>query len=279
MEQKRQTYTVITGASSGIGYETAKAFAARGRNLIVAARRQNNLEALKGELVSSYPKLDVVVKVIDLSVMEHVYQFYDELREYRLDTWINNAGFGNYDSVAHQELKKIEAMLHLNIEALTVLSSLFVRDYKDMEGTQLINISSCGGYTIVPTAITYCATKFYVSTFTEGLARELWESGAKMRAKVLAPTATQTEFGKIANNVSVYDYDRLFGTYHTSRQMAGFLMELYDSDQVIGAVDRETFEFQLCGPRFDYAGNSGHNQKAEAGNGEPLAPGGGFRSV
>lgn len=75
-------------------------------------------------------------------------------------------------------------------------------------------------------------------------------------------TATKTEFGKVANNVDEYDYDRLFGTYHTSRQMAAFLMELYDSDQVVGAVDRENFEFRLCGPRFDYAGNSRHNQKA-----------------
>ena len=137
-----------------------------------------------------------------------------------------------------------------------------MRDYKDIEGTQLINISSCGGYTIVPTAVTYCAAKFYVSTFTEGLARELEEAGAKMRAKVLAPAATKTEFGKVANNVCECDYDRLFGTCHTSRQMAAFLLELYDSDQVVGAVDRETFEFRLCGPRFDYAGNSRHNQKA-----------------
>ena len=162
----------------------------------------------------------------------------------------------------HQDLRKIESMLHLNVEALTILSSLFVRDYKDTEGTQLINISSCGGYTIVPTAVTYCAAKFYVSTFTEGLARELEEVGAKMRAKVLAPAATKTEFGRVANNAGEYDYDRLFGTYHTSWQMAAFLMELYDSDQVVGAVDRETFEFRLCGPRFDYAGNSRHNQKA-----------------
>ena len=76
--------------------------------------------------------------------------------------------------------------------------------------TQLINLSSCGGYTIVPTAVTYCATKFYVSTFTEGVAWELIESGAKMRAKVLAPAATQTEFGKKANNVDTYDYDKAF---------------------------------------------------------------------
>ena len=160
MVQKKGAYTVITGASSGIGDETAKAFAARGRNLVVAARRQDNLEALKKDILSNNPALDVVVRATDLSVMENVYQFYESLKEYPLDTWINNAGFGNYDSVAHQDLRKIESMLHLNVEALTILSSLFVRDYKDTEGTQLINISSCGGYTIVPTAVTYCAAKF-----------------------------------------------------------------------------------------------------------------------
>ena len=262
MVQKKNKYTVITGASSGIGYETAKAFAARGKNLIVVARRQNNLEALKDEILQKYPTLDIAIQVTDLSVWENVYQLYADLKGYSLETWINNAGFGNYDSVAQQDLKKIETMLHLNIEALTILSTLFVHDYKDVEGTQLINISSCGGYTIVPTAITYCATKFYVSTFTEGLARELKETGAKMQAKVLAPAATKTEFGKVANNVSEYDYDKLFGTYHTSQQMAAFLMDLYDSDKVVGAVDRETVDFKLYDPLFPYAGNSKHNQKA-----------------
>ena len=262
MVQKKGIYTVITGASSGIGYETAKAFAARGKNLIVVARRQNNLESLKEEIIQKYPVLDIVIKVTDLSILENVYQLYADLNGYSLETWINNAGFGNYDCVAQQNLKKIETMLHLNVEALTILSSLFVRDYKDVEGTQLINISSCGGYTIVPTAITYCATKFYVSTFTEGLARELKESGAKMQAKVLAPAATKTEFGKVANNINEYNYDKLFGTYHTSQQMAAFLMDLYDSDKIVGAVDRETFIFKLCDPMFAYAGNSTHNQKS-----------------
>lgn len=261
MVQKRGTYTVITGASSGIGYETAKAFATRGRNLIVAARRRDNLETLKKDILSNNPALNVVIRATDLSIMENVYQFYESLKGYPLDTWINNAGFGNYDSVAHQDLRKIESMLHLNVEALTILSSLFVRDYKDTKGTQLINVSSCGGYTIVPTAVTYCATKFYVSTFTEGLARELEESEAKMRAKVLAPAATKTEFGKVSNNVSKYDYDKFFGTYHTSKQMAMFLLELYDSDNVVGLVDRKTFTFKLNDPLFTYADNSKHNQK------------------
>lgn len=261
MVQKSEKYTVITGASSGIGYETAKAFAARSKNLIIVARRQNNLEALKNEILQKYPALDIVIKVTDLSILENVYRLYTDLKDYSLETWINNAGFGNYDSVAQQDLKKIETMLHLNVEALTILSSLFVRDYRDIAGTQLINLSSAGGYTIVPTAVTYCAAKFYVSTFTEGLAHELRESGAKMQVKVLAPAATKTEFGKVANDVSNYDYDKLFGTYHTSQQMAAFLLELYDSNKIVGTVDRENFSFKLCDPLFSYSGNSKHNQK------------------
>ena len=82
-----------------------------------------------------------------------------------------------------------------------------------------------------------------------------------MQVKVLSPATTKTEFGKIANNVEEYNYDKLFGTYHTSKQMAYFLMKLYDSDKVVGIVDRETFEFQLLNPIFQYAGNSKHNQR------------------
>ena len=63
-------------------------------------------------------------------------------------------------------------MLRLNIISLTLLSHLFVRDYK-RKPAQLINISSVGGYSIVPNVVTYCASKFFVSAFTEGLHREL----------------------------------------------------------------------------------------------------------
>ncbi len=261
MVHNTEKYTVITGASSGIGYETAKAFAGRGSNLILVARRKDRLEALRQEILSCYPTLDISIKVTDLSIPDNALRLYEEVKEYPLQTWINNAGFGNYDTVSHQDLNKIIQMLHLNVEALTVLSSLFVRDFKDVEGTQLINISSAGGYTIVPTAITYCATKFYVSTFTEGLARELKENGCKMQAKVIAPAATKTEFGKVANNVTEYDYDKTFGTYQTSAQVAEFLLELFDSDKVVGIVDRESFSFELREPQFNYAGNSKHNQK------------------
>ncbi len=180
------SYTVITGASSGIGYEAALIFAKRGKNLILAARRLEKLEELKAKIAEVNADVDVIIEKADLSDSKQVYAFYDKISQYELDTFINNAGFGNFDPVAEQKLPKIEQMLHLNIEALTILSSLFARDYSEKEGAQLINVSSGGGYTIVANAVTYCASKFYVSAFTEGLAQELQGKGLPMKAKVLA---------------------------------------------------------------------------------------------
>lgn len=246
-------YTVITGASSGIGYAAAKAFAKRGKNLILIARRLEQLEQLKSE-ISGISDVKVVIITADLSVIENVYEVYSNLKSYFVETWINNAGFGNYSSVAEQDLNKIEDLIKVNITALTIFSSLYVRDYCNTLNTQLINISSAGGYTIVPNAVTYCAAKFYVSAFTEGVARELSENHAQLKAKVLAPAATKTEFGKIASNTENYDYNTHFKTYHTAEQMADFLMQLYDSDYTVGKVDRNSFEFQIGEGQLPYAG-------------------------
>eukprot|EP00828_Plagiopyla_frontata_P026807 TRINITY_DN34967_c0_g1_i1.p1 TRINITY_DN34967_c0_g1~~TRINITY_DN34967_c0_g1_i1.p1 ORF type:complete len:172 (-),score=16.60 TRINITY_DN34967_c0_g1_i1:108-623(-) len=115
-------YTVITGASSGIGYAASKAFAKRGKNLVIVARNKKNLEKLKMEILNDNPTLNVIVKATDLSIIQNVYQLYEELKPYELETLINNAGFGNYDLVANQNLEKIETMIRLNIEALVILS-------------------------------------------------------------------------------------------------------------------------------------------------------------
>lgn len=253
-------FTVITGASSGIGYATAIAFAKRGKNLIIIARRLDQLEKLKQEVAGIDPSLKVIIKPCDLSQPANAHNLFNELKDYSIETWINNAGFGHYGSVSSQDLNKIESMLHLNIEALTILSTLYTRAYHDVEGAQLINISSRGGYTIVPNAVTYCATKFYVSAFTEGLAHELKAAKAKLKAKVLAPAATETEFGQIANNVKVYDYSQRFAQYHTSNQMAEFLLALYDSNSSVGEINTKDFSFSLKESIFPYSGNLSENQ-------------------
>ena len=166
-------YIVITGASSGLGYEFAKSFAEINKNLILIARRKELLENLKQEINELNPNINVIIKIADLSNTENVYNIYNELKIYNIETWINNAGMGDYgydiyDKNNIYKINKIEKMLKLNIEALTIFSMLFIQDYKDVENTQLINISSAGGYNIVFARVPYSSTKFYVNAFTEG---------------------------------------------------------------------------------------------------------------
>ncbi|MFB5268102.1 SDR family NAD(P)-dependent oxidoreductase [Paenibacillus enshidis] len=239
-------YTVITGASSGIGYETALAFAAKGKNLIIVARRLDKLEELKSKIQEVNSNLDVVIVTSDLSVTDQAYNLYKDLKKYQIETWINNAGLGEGSFIADQKLEKVETMLRVNIESLTILSTLYVRDYADVEGTQLINVSSALGYAIAVGSVAYSASKYYVSAFTEGLAKELELKSAKLKAKILAPAITETEFVKKSIDVEDYDYKASMPKYHTAKEMAGFMVDLYDSNEVLGIVD-QNYNFNLRG--------------------------------
>ena len=247
-------YTVITGASSGIGKEAAKIFASHGKNLILVARRQERLDQLKEDIQGHYPKIDVMVQAADLSKPKEVYRLYESLSPYTINTWINNAGRGYQSKIADQDSEIAIQMIRLNVEALTILSTLYAHDYQDMDGTQLINVSSVAGYMIFPDVITYSASKYYVSAFTEGLAQELKNGGHKLQAKVLAPAAVQTEFAQVEQNRDSFDYEKAFSHYHTASQMAQFLWELYESDKCVGSVKFEPFAFCLDEPHYPYLG-------------------------
>lgn len=239
-------YVVVTGASSGIGYETAKAFANRGKNLIICARRTERLLQLKEEIQKEHPYADVVVKAVDLSNEKAVIDFYRSLREYDIEVFVNNAGLGNDGDITNPDLEHNTRMIHVNVNALALLSMLYVADYKDKEGAQLINVASSAGYTMFPGCTLYGATKFFASSLTEGIDMEMQSGGHKLRAKVLAPGATETEFEQSAHELkNKVDYTQKFGRFHTAKQMAEFLLALYDGDKTVGEIDFETFGIKL----------------------------------
>lgn len=125
-------------------------------------------------------------------------------------------------------------MMNVNVEALALLSMLYVRDYCDTEGAQLINVASSAGYMMFPGATLYGATKFFASSLTEGIDQEMKTGNHKLRAKVLAPGATQTEFEQAAHESNEpVDYDEKFGHYSTAAEMADYLMQLYESDATV----------------------------------------------
>ncbi len=173
---------LITGASSGIGKALSYKFAAEGFNLIIVARRIEALEQIKQDIESKYPAIKVHIETADLSKDGSAKQLYEKLNSFQIDVLINNAGFGDYGFPWDVNLEKANDMINLNIKALTDLSLLYVKDYADKDST-LINTASIGGYAQFDIAVTYCATKFYVASFTEGLALAMQSQGKKCELK------------------------------------------------------------------------------------------------
>ena len=248
-------YTVITGASSGIGYEAAKAFAARGKNVIITARRRERLDALKKEIAALATSVDVVIREADLSANDEALALYESLKEYEIETWVNNAGRGDHGDIVEPNIPYTMGMIHLNVDAVALLSMLYVRDYKNVAGAQLINISSIGGYLVVPGATVYCATKFFVSALTEGIDHEMRAGSYQLRAKVLAPASTETEFEQTANELDEpVDYTEKHGRFHTAAEMAQFLLTLYDGDKTVGEIDFAKFTIKLSDAKHPHLG-------------------------
>ncbi|WP_151716685.1 SDR family oxidoreductase [Acinetobacter sp. TUM15071] len=235
---------LITGASAGIGKALAYQFAQQGFNLILVARRSEALEQIKQDLENRY-SIQVENQIFDLAVSGQTAVLYDTVKHHKIDVLINNAGFGDYDLAWNADLSKVMKMIDLNVSALTDLSLRYVKDYVD-EDAVLINVSTVGGYAEVDVAVPYCATKFYVSSFTEGLDFSLRTQGKNMRAKVLAPAGTQSEFHNVAADGSGIDINELYNgaVLMTAEQLAESAYQLYLSDKTVGMVNAEN-EFEL----------------------------------
>lgn len=244
-------YTLITGASSGIGKALSYQFASRGHNLIITARRQDELQRLKEDIEGKYA-VQVIAKPCDLTLESQAENLYRQLGDYDLSVLINNAGFGDFSMPWDMDLSKATRMLDLNIKALTTLSLLYTRDYSGREAT-LINVASVGGYSVFDIAVTYCATKFFVAAFTEGLAQNLQDQGKKMRAKVIAPGPTQSEFVVRSSDNSGIDGDGLFAedSFITAETLADYTWQLYDSDSIVGIVSADR-RLMLKPPVYPY---------------------------
>ena len=181
---------LITGASSGIGAELARIHAAAGGDLVLVARRQDRLEALKSEISNS--TVHVIVK--DLSDPSAPQQLYDEIkaRNIRVDYLINNAGFGYRGLFHQQDWSRNAEMIQVNVVALAALTRLFVPDMVARRSGRILNVASLAGFVAGPLHAVYFATKAFVLSFSESIANELHGTGVTVTA--LCPGPTRTEF-------------------------------------------------------------------------------------
>ena len=183
---------LVTGASSGLGAAFARQLAAMGADLVITARRVENLEALARELEERHG-IKVTVVGLDLSEPGAPAMLYaaTEGKGQRVDVLINNAGGGLHQKFADAPWEKIARQMQLNVLSLTELTHLFVKAMRG-RGGHVLNVSSIGAYTPTPTYATYAAGKAFVRDFTEAVAYELRDTS--VRVCCLCPGGTLTEF-------------------------------------------------------------------------------------
>lgn len=186
-------YILITGASSGIGYEMAKILAEKKYNLVLVARRLDQLKILQEELKNTF---GIAVEVIakDLSKVENAIALYKETHDLglKINMLINNAGFGLYGNFTSTSLEEELSMIELNVSSLVALTKLYAQDMMHDNYGKIMNVASLLSFIPFPYYAIYSATKTFVLAFTETVAAELEGTGVVVTA--LCPGTVETDF-------------------------------------------------------------------------------------
>lgn len=188
---------LITGASSGIGYELSKIFAMNGYDLVLVSRTKSELEILAEELAD---KNNIQAKAIpkDLSKNTAAQELYDEIVSsgVEISVLVNNAGFALNGNFVDLSTEGQLDQLQLNISSLTILCKLFGKDMAKRGDGKILNVASIAAFQAGPFMSTYYASKAYVLSFSEGINNELKKFGVQV--SVLCPGPTHTKFGERA---------------------------------------------------------------------------------
>jgi short-subunit dehydrogenase len=208
---------LITGASAGIGAEFARALAARGYDLILVARRLDRLE----ELAATLNGVRVECLQADLTIdtdMERV-----AARCGSLDLLVNNAGFGTKGLFGVVKLETQMAMHKLHVMATVRLTHAALQGMMGRNEGAVINVSSVAAFTHSPGNVSYCATKSWMTSFTEGLNLELKAKNSRVHIQSLCPGFTYTEFHDVmgASRDSIAKSLWMSAEYVVKRSLAG----------------------------------------------------------
>lgn len=190
-------YTLITGASSGIGAAFARKLAARQADLILTARSEEKLMALAQELRDRF-QVDAQVIVKDLTAPGAIAELWQQIETqgWEIDQLINNAGFGDVGEFASSDLQRQLTMVQLNIAAVVELTHRCLPAMQRRRSGSIINLSSIAAFQPMAYWSVYAASKAFVLNFSEALWAENQDTGVKILA--LCPGPTETQFFKEA---------------------------------------------------------------------------------
>lgn len=183
---------LITGASSGLGYDMAHVLSEMGYDIIAVARREDKLKKLKEELKTNVEI--VLCDVTDVNACKDLAKYADDI-----DIFINNAGFGVFGEFLETDLDKELKMLDTNSRAVHILTKLFAEKFVARDHGYILNVASIAAFFPGPLFSAYYASKAYVLRLTQSLAEELRQRKSKVKISTLCPGPVHTEFEDVAN--------------------------------------------------------------------------------
>jgi short-subunit dehydrogenase len=188
---------LITGASSGLGAEMARQFAARGHDLALCARRTEKLEALRAEIAEHHPSVRVEIRALDVTDDDQVFEVFRAFRKDfgTIDRVIVNAGLGKGAPIGTGRYDANKATAMTNFVAALAQSEAAMEIFRDQDAGHFVMISSMSAVRGMPkTLTTYAATKAGVAHLAEGLRAEL--HGKPIKVTVLYPGYIRSEMNE-----------------------------------------------------------------------------------
>jgi uncharacterized protein len=188
----RDKYVLVTGATSGIGYELAKLFANEGYNLVIVSRTESDLQMCAQEFLKDGN--DVVPIAKDLFNPTAARELYDEVNSMGIEVnvLVNDAGQGEYGLFVETDIDRQLDVIQLNVSSLTALTYFFLKDMVARDEGKILQVASIASNMPGPLQAVYHATKAYVLSFTEALINEVKDKNITITA--LQPGVTDTDF-------------------------------------------------------------------------------------
>ncbi len=197
LKNKYGNWALITGASSGIGESFAKYFASEGLNLILIARREDNLKKLADELFNLF-NIKILILPLDITSKGYIEKIKNIVDKIEIGIIVNNAGFGAFNKFLNINTDVMTKMIMLNCIAPVEITSHFLTGMKERKKGAIIFVASIVGYQPVPNNSVYSATKAFDLLFGESLWYELKEFNIDVIT--VSPGGTFTEFQKVAGS-------------------------------------------------------------------------------
>ncbi|RYZ99936.1 MAG: SDR family oxidoreductase [Sphingobacteriaceae bacterium] len=188
----KDKYALITGATSGIGFELAKLFAADRYNLVIVARDQQQLDNTATKLREQGVEVITISK--DLFDRQAAFDLYDEVKAkgIQIDVLVNDAGQGVYGEFKDTDIQRELRIIDLNIASLVILTKQFLKDMVARNEGKILQLASIASKVPGPWQSVYHGTKAFVLSFSEAIRYELRDTNITVTA--LMPGATDTDF-------------------------------------------------------------------------------------